>query len=291
MMQGCARLRSPASCNCSALYVGRRLRGILFTNAGMFSFLEHYLTFKPNRSNHGALDRLSHERLSIGAQFGLKLDAAWFPRQSDVVVLFLHGNRHNITRFYDHYALFEQLGISCLTFDYPGYGKSAGQPSEAALYASARAAYSHLVHSLDFKAQQIIIYGCSLGGAVAIELVSTVPARALITESTFTNSYEIASFLYPYLPITRFLPRRFDNLSRVGLIDIPKLIIHGDRDLRVPVSMALALHTSAAAPKELIIVPDADHLNCVVKGGSALAEQIRRFLSIGDSVLQPEFGS
>lgn len=245
----------------------------------MLSLLERHLTFKPNRSNHGALERLPHERLRIGSEFGLDLDTAWFPRQSDAVVLFLHGNRHNITRFYDHYVLFEQLGISCLTFDYPGYGKSTGQPSEAALYASARAAYSHLVHYLGFKAKQIAIYGCSLGGAVAMELASSVVAGGLITESTFTNSHEIAAFLYPYLPIRRFLPRRFTNDSRVGLIEIPKLIIHGDKDSRVPIHMAHALHARAAEPKNLVIVPNADHVNCVIKGGSDLAEQIRRFIS------------
>ncbi len=208
----------------------------------------------------------------------MELDAAWFPRQSEAVVLFLHGNRHNITRFYDHYALFETLGISCLAFDYPGYGKSAGRPSEAALYASARAAHSHLVHSLGFQPKQIAIYGCSLGGAVAMELASSVAAGCLIAESTFTNSHEIASFLYPYLPVTRFLPRRFANDSRVGQIKIPKLIIHGDQDLRVPIHMAHSLHARAAEPKHLVVVPEADHVNCVVKGGSSLSEQIGRFI-------------
>jgi len=246
----------------------------------MFSTLEHILTFKPNTSNHGALDRLNHERLRIGAEFGLDLDAAWFPNQSEAVVLFLHGNRHNITRFYDHYALFESLGISCLTFDYPGYGQSSGRPSEAALYASARAAHSHLVNSLGFKAKNIAIYGCSLGGAVGIELASCVTAGCVIAESTFTNSHEIASFLYPYLPITRFLPQRFANDSRVRLIEIPKLIIHGDQDPRVPVHMAHGLHKHAAEPKHLVVIPDADHVDCVVKGGPALAEHIGSFITV-----------
>jgi pimeloyl-ACP methyl ester carboxylesterase len=245
----------------------------------MFSLLEHFLTFKPNSSNHGALDQLPHERLRIGSEFGLDLDAAWFPRGSSSAVLFLHGNRHNITRFYEHYALFERLGISCLTFDYPGYGTSAGRPSEAALYASARAAYTHLVHSLGFNQKQIGIYGCSLGGAVAVELASTVTAGCLIAESTFTNSHEIASFLYPYLPVTRFLPRRFTNDSRVGTIDIPKLIIHGDQDQRVPVQMAYTLHSRAVDPKQLVIIPDADHINCIQKGGHKLWYQIGDFIA------------
>jgi pimeloyl-ACP methyl ester carboxylesterase len=111
-----------------------------------------------------------------------------------------------------------------------------------------------------------------------MELASSVSAGCLIAESTFTNSHAIASFLYPYLPITRFLPRRFANDSRVGLITIPKLIIHGSQDPRVPVQMAHALHARAAEPKQLVVVPDADHVNCVVRGGPALSEQIDSFI-------------
>lgn len=244
----------------------------------MLTLLEHFLTFKPNAINHGALDRISHQRIRIGAEFGFDLDAAWFPRRSKSAVIFLHGNRHNITRFYDHYALFESLNISCLTFDYPGYGTSAGTPSEAALYASARAAHSHLIHQLGFQADHIAIYGCSLGGAVAVELAQHAGQGCLITESTFTNSHDIASYLYPYLPFNRLLKRRFVNDELMRTIRIPKLLIHGALDPRVPVSMAATLHATAAEPKELIVVPEADHVNCVQSGGADLQLRIARFI-------------
>lgn len=244
----------------------------------MFSPLEHFLTFKPNRQNHGALEQLAHKRTRIGTEFGLDLDAAWFNRQAAVAVLFLHGNRHNITRFLDHYLLFERLGLSCLTFDYPGYGESKGVPSETALYASARAAHSHLVHQLGFQEQQIVIYGSSLGGAVAVELASQVKVGCLITESTFTNSHHIAEFLYPYLPITRFLKRRFNNDTLIRQLRLPKLLIHGSSDARVPSSMAHTLYENASEPKKLIIVPEADHVSCVSTGGQPLWAQIDDFI-------------
>jgi fermentation-respiration switch protein FrsA (DUF1100 family) len=250
----------------------------------MIELLEHLLTFKPNKQDHGALRRIPHQRLRIGAEFGFDLDAAWFPEKSKAAVLFLHGNRHNITRFYEHYALFQRLGIACLTFDYPGYGISKGAPSEAALYSSARAAHSHLVHHLNYAPETIAIYGCSLGGAVAVELASTVNAGCLIIESTFTNSHEIASVLYPYLPITRFLKRRFSNDLRVKGIQIPKLIIHGERDMRVPVSMGQRLFTQASDPKRLVIVPEADHVDCVTIGGEPLWSQIGEFIRTSCSV-------
>jgi fermentation-respiration switch protein FrsA (DUF1100 family) len=245
----------------------------------MFSLLEQFLTFKPNTLDHRGLDRIPHERLRIGADFGMSLDAAWFPRESQSAILFLHGNRHNITRFYDHYALFEALGISCLTFDYPGYGNSNGRPSESALYASARAAHAYLVHQLGVRPRNIALYGCSLGGAVAIELASRVELGCLITESTFTNSHEIAAFLYPYLPVTRFLKRRFVNDTRVADLRLPKLIIHGAQDPRVPLYMAYALHKLAAEPRDILIIPDADHVNCIQQGGHTLQIQIKNFIT------------
>jgi pimeloyl-ACP methyl ester carboxylesterase len=245
----------------------------------MLSKIEQLLTFKPNTIDHGGLSKIAHERLRLGADFGLDLDAAWLPQNSKAVILFFHGNRHNITRFYDHYALFNQLGISCLTFDYPGYGSSGGIPSEQSLYASARTARAFLTERMGFDPARIALYGCSLGGSVATELASHTDVGCIITESTFTNSHEIGRFLYPYLPITRFLPLRFRNDARLKEIRAPKLLIHGDSDERVPVSMAVSLHEVASEGKELIIVPGADHVNCIVKGGTMVHERIYNFIS------------
>jgi pimeloyl-ACP methyl ester carboxylesterase len=194
-------------------------------------------------------------------------------------VLFTHGNRHNLTKFKEHYQLFNQLGVSCFSFDYPGYGQSAGSPSEAALYNSARAAYSHLTTQLAIDPRQIALYGCSLGGAVAIELASSVTAGCLITESTFTNSHEIAKHLYPYLPIYPLLPKRFNNDRLISSIASPKLIIHGEKDLRVPVSMAKQLAQLAAHPFDISLIPEAGHIDCLQKGGEGLKQDIHRLIS------------
>lgn len=253
------------------------------------SLLEHRLTFKPDSADHGGLSALKHERTIFGREFGLALDGAWFNRGSEVggsevggsgvVVLFMHGNRYNITKFHEHYKLFHNLGISCFAFDYPGYGKSAGSPSEAALYASARAALSHLTSTLGVSdTKRIVLYGCSLGGAVAVQLASSHNIGGLITEGTFTNSHEIGAYLYPYLPITRFLKRRFINDSLVRRINAPKLFLHGSADTRVPVKMAHALHAAALGEKILIVVPEADHTSCLEVGGEQLQKRIGEFI-------------
>jgi len=241
-------------------------------------YLEQKLTFKPTSADYGGLSPFSPQRLRIGRSFGLDLDAAFVDRGSESAVLFVHGNKHNLTRFEDHYRLFSSLGLSFLSFDYPGYGSSRGHPSEAATYAAARAAYSHLRHERGFAPERIVVYGCSMGGAVAIELLQGAQARALITESTFTNSWDVAQHLYPYLPLWRALPKRFPNDERIGRLTAPLFMLHGDADRVVPVSMAHKLFGLAPQGTELRIVPGANHVNAVAAGGEALKEAISQFL-------------
>ena len=244
----------------------------------MLETIEHWLTFKPNSIDHGQLSTFKHSRFSFGETHQLVLDGALIPSSSNTVVLFIHGNRHNITRFGEHYALCQSLGHSCFTFDFPGYGKSAGTPTESNVYASAHAAHQYLKNTLGYSDDKIIIYGCSLGGAIAIELAQHIEARCLITESTFTNTIDMARHLYPWLPITNFLTKRFDNQSKVNQISMPHLIIHGNQDNQVPITMAHRLHQAASTPKKVITVQNAGHTDALVTGGAQLAKQIQNFI-------------
>jgi pimeloyl-ACP methyl ester carboxylesterase len=244
----------------------------------MLQAVERLLTFKPNSRDHGALNGREHNRFRFGGEFSLDLEGVWLPQSSQTTVIFIHGNRHNLTKFGDHYDLFRQLGISCLAFDFPGYGNSLGTPSEPALYASARAAYSWLTSRFQIPPSSIIIYGCSLGGAIALELAQYHKAACLITESTFTNSHDMAKHLYPYLPIQRLLPKRFQNDYRISNVNIPHLLLHGEQDPLVPVQMALRLHALAADPKQLIVVPEASHTDTLLLGGQGLLRDIGAFI-------------
>lgn len=239
--------------------------------------LESWLTFKPNKVDHGGLSSFAHERFFFGENSQLKLDGALIPGTSDKIVIFIHGNKHNITRFGDHYALYQKLGLSCFTFDFPGYGRSSGAPSESGLYRSAGAAYDFVTQSLGYRDDQIVVHGCSLGGAVAIELALHRKARCLITESTFTNTSDMAKHLYPWLPIQSLLAPKFDNQSKVTNITIPHLIIHGDKDKQVPVQMAYRLHDLAVEPKQILIVAGAEHTNAVTKGDCYVVDALEAF--------------
>lgn len=241
--------------------------------------LERKLTFKPTSQDHGGLNALPHERVEFGHEFGMRLDGVFVDNGSPSIVLFTHGNKHNITRFREHYHLFCAIGQSFFTFDYPGYGRSPGTPSEELVYASARAAYSFVTSRLGFQPSNVVSYGCSMGGAVAIDLLQHAKVACLITESTFTNTWEMAKHLYPYFPVWPLLPKRFRNDEKASHITVPMLIIHGEEDPIVPVSMAQVLYDTVSSPKELVIIPGANHIDSLTQGGEKLQNTIKSFIA------------
>jgi fermentation-respiration switch protein FrsA (DUF1100 family) len=217
-------------------------------------------------------------RYTFGHEHGFHLDGAFVDRGSPCAVLFIHGNSHNLTKFGDHYRFFVENELSFFTFDYPGYGRSAGKPSEEVLYASARAAYDHLTSKLGYAADKVAVYGCSLGGAVAIELLQHKQAACLITESTFTSSREMAQHLYPYLVFRKLLPNRFRNDIRVGSLGLPVFMLHGEKDRVVPSEMGRKLYAATTTAERLFLVSGADHANCIIQGGAPLRSELAAFI-------------
>ena len=245
----------------------------------MLRLLERKLTFKPNADDHGGLAGIEHERLTFGYERGLNLDGVFVRRESPSVVLFIHGNRHNITKFGNHYKFFVENDLSFMAFDFPGYGRSQGEPSEDNLYSSARAAHFHLTTKLGYKPQHIAVYGCSLGGAVAIEMLQDSNAACLVTESTFTSSAKMAKHLYPYMVFRKLLPNRFQNDQRIGKLRLPIFMVHGSEDRVVPCSMGHELLAAAQTDdKQLFVVPGADHVNCISLGGPELRSNLNSFI-------------
>ena len=118
-----------------------------------------------------------------------------------------------------------------------------------------------------------------MGGAVAIELVQQARVACLITESTFTNTWDMAKHLYPYLPVWPLLPKRFENDRKIANIQVPILMIHGAQDPIVPVRMASELARVAAKPPRLVVIPGADHINSLDVGATPLQLTIRDFIT------------
>jgi hypothetical protein len=196
---------------------------------------------------------LSFREISFPTSDGETITGWWLPAQSARgALLYCHGNGGNVSTNLVNARVFHDLGLSVLLFDYRGYGKSSGRPSEEGTYRDARAAFSQLTGALGIPPEQIVIYGMSLGGAVAIELAADVPAAGLICEATFTSVLDMARRLYPGLPAKILASDKYDSLSKIGRLGLPKLFLHAPEDELVPFAMGRKLFDAATAPKEFL---------------------------------------
>ncbi|BAU42490.1 alpha/beta hydrolase [Leptolyngbya sp. O-77] len=203
------------------------------------------------------------------------------------VMLYLHGNGLNIGANADYAVRWQRLGLSVFLFDYRGYGQSEGAfPSEAAVYQDADAAWRYLTEERGIAPEEILIYGHSLGGAIAIDLGVRQPrAAGLIVESSFTSIRDMAYRTTPFgfLPIDLILTQRFDSIGKVPHLQVPVLYAHGAQDAQVPADMSEALYAATRSPKMLWISPTGGHAIGDVDGdgyGQAIREFLDRYLPV-----------
>ena len=196
---------------------------------------------------------LDYESVDIVTADGVKLHS-WFvtAEPARATLLFFHGNAGNISHRIDSLRIFHDLGLNTLIIDYRGYGQSEGKPSEQGLYADSEAAWQYLTSKRGIPPQQIIIFGRSLGGAVAAWLAARHQPRVLILESTFTSAPDMAAELYPFLP-TRLLTRLQYNAQRnLELVRCPVLIVHSRDDEISPFRHGQRLYDTAREPKRFL---------------------------------------
>ncbi len=183
---------------------------------------------------------------------GYKLHAWFVPRdRAKGMVLFFHGNAGNIGHRLDKLHILNELGLETLIIDYRGYGQSEGRASEKGLTHDADAAYVYLTKTKGVSTDRIILYGESLGGAVAVDLAERKPVAALITEGAFTSIPAMVRASLPFVP-TFTLALRFDSLSKIERVSARKLFIHSVDDEIVPYPMGEALYDRAKEPKEFL---------------------------------------
>lgn len=213
---------------------------------------------------------------------GTSIHGWWCPgANTNGVALICHGNSHNISTIRethpDKLAQWRsELGMSVLIFDYPGYGKSDGEPNEEGCYAAAHAAFDWLIQERKYAAKDILIVGKSLGTAVAVELASSHPHRALVLISPFTSIPDVAEACYPLLSARLLMHNRFDSLSRIGDCKRPVLIFHGTCDRRVPFHLGKQLFEAANEPKRFVRMDGAHHGSSVVV---RFFPEVKRFLA------------
>ena len=227
------------------------------------------------------LSRLPLEEVWFQAKDGTRLFGWHVPATGlPAVLLWCHGNAGNIIHRLENLAALHSLGLSVFLFDYRGYGRSEGRPSEPGLYQDALAAYEVLTKAKQVPPQRIVLFGRSLGAAVAGTLASQRPAAGLILESAFPSVEALARFHYWGLPMHLLVSAEFNLADRLREVRVPVLVVHGDRDSLVPLQLGQAVFDAARAPKDLFVVHGADHNDLVQIGGAPYFERLRRFVKV-----------
>ena len=196
---------------------------------------------------------LTFESLRLRTEDGEELDAWWVPvAVPRGVVLFFHGNAGNISHRLEYLLMFHRLGYSTFIFDYRGYGRSTGTPSEEGTYRDALAAWRWLTDERRVRASDIVLFGESLGAAVASWLAARHAPRALILASTFTSVPNLGAEIYPYLPVRLISRFRYDNVVNLTSIRTPVMIAHSPQDEIIPYHHGEALYSVASEPKQFL---------------------------------------
>lgn len=203
---------------------------------------------------------LAFRDLSIDTEDGKKLHGWWTGARASSLghVLLCHGNAGNVGDRVLHASLLATAGFDVLLFDYRGYGRSSGRPSEPGTYRDARAARRTLLRQPEVEQSQIFYLGESLGGAIALALALEFPPKGLILQSTFTGVREMARLHYPFIP-RAVVPDAYPTLRLIRDLQAPLLVLHGDRDEIVPPTEGEALFEAAPGPKELRLFPGLGH--------------------------------
>ncbi|HIE09999.1 MAG TPA: alpha/beta fold hydrolase [Kiritimatiellae bacterium] len=245
--------------------------------------LEWKTTFYPSRQLWctPAEQALEYEEVHFVAEDACRLHGWWItgPPKARGAVIVCHGNAGNIADRVWMAQAFTSLGLNVFLFDYRGYGRSAGIPTERGLYRDARAAYEVVrARYGDVEDPPVIVYGRSLGAAVAVNLAAERAVRGVVLEGAFTRARDMARVIYPWLPIGWLLSQRFDSLSKIGLLGgVPKIIAHSRDDEIVPFELGRALFDAAPPPKKFCELRGS-HNDCGWDSSPAYWSEIRRLV-------------
>lgn len=197
---------------------------------------------------------LAFNEVAVQTQDGESLHGWYLPTpEARGTLLFFHGNAGNISHRLDSLSLFAGLRLNVLIIDYRGYGQSSGQADEQGAYRDAQAAWAWLM-AQGQAPDRVLIFGRSLGGAIATDLATRVAAAGLIVESSFTSVPDRAAELYPFAPV-RWLARiQFDSLHKIKSLAMPLLVVHSREDELIPFAHGQRLFDAAPSPKTLLLI-------------------------------------
>ena len=244
--------------------------------------MENSLIFYPTSGIDGTPKELglSYEDVYFTTEDGVKLNGWFIPSSAgEFTLLWFHGNAGNIShRLQNIRLLHEKVKTQIFIIDYRGYGRSEGRVSEQGTYKDAEAAFHYLRTQKNIASNRIVLFGRSLGAAMAAHLAVREDALALILETPFSSIREMAKVVFPFLPIGPFLRTKYDVLGKVKQARQPVLVLHGDQDDIVPFALGKKVFEAAPEPKEFYTIRGADHNNTFVVGGDPYFAVLKSFI-------------
>ena len=230
--------------------------------------------FTDPRKAHG----LDFEDLELVTQDGVRIRAWYTPAENPrTVLLFCHGNGGNLAHRVDVIKGYRDLGLSSLLFDYRGYGRSEGKPSEQGTYLDAQAAWKFLVEERGIDPGRIILIGRSLGGPIAAHIAAKHQPAGLSLEAAATSAVEAGQQMFPFLPVSLLLRHRYDTVAWLQKVTCPVMISHGIRDRVIRFSHGKRLYELAREPKRFLEL-HGDHLEAHLDGTPDYPEALSRFV-------------
>lgn len=260
----------------------RMLRSVLFVTLMTYGglcvcalLLADRTIFQPGRASYYLDEAPGLRWVRLSASDGVTLAAVHLPNpEARYTLLYSHGNAEDLGVLLPYLERYRAQGFAVFAYDYRGYGRSEGAPSEAGVYRDIDAAYRYLVDELGVPPERIIGYGRSLGGAVTIDLAARQPLAGLVVESSFTSAFGV-------LPVTRIMPfDKFRSRSKIGQVGCPVLVIHGRSDEVIPFSHGEALFAAAPEPKRNLWLDNAHHNDVPDVGGEAYLAALRDFAAL-----------
>jgi uncharacterized protein len=262
-------------------YPALRIVAIVCALGGLLLIFEKRFIYFPTRDHETTPSALGlpHEDVRLVAEDGVRIHGWYLPvREPRWVTLVSHGNGGNISHRLDRALLLQQhLRSSVFLYDYRGYGASEGSPDEAGTYRDARAAYRWLVEQKRVRPDELVLFGESLGSAVALELALERPAAALVLEAPFTSVPDVARRTI-FAPLAPFVRTRYESLARIPRLRMPLLVMQGDRDEVIPPALGRRLFDAAPEPKRYYAIPGAGHNDTYIVGGAAYWQALSGFL-------------
>jgi fermentation-respiration switch protein FrsA (DUF1100 family) len=247
------------------------------------SLLDQFFVYHPHPwedRNWSRVSGLPLEDIWFASADGTRL-FGWYVEAAAAspVLLWCHGNAGNIINRLENLRELYRLGLSVFLFDYRGYGRSQGRPTEEGLYQDARGAYEYITRGRRIPPERLVIFGRSLGAAVAGEVAVSRPASCLILESCFPSIEAVAKYHYYGIPLHWLLGASFRLSDRLPKLSLPKLFVHGDRDEIIPLPLGEETFHACPPPKDFYVVKGADHNDVPFVGGRRYYARLRAFIS------------